>query len=124
MNIAIALNKKNLDAVIPDRLEDAAGILILETDTLEIIDYVTDQWVEVMVKYDCEVLICGAMYDPQLFEEVANACITRYLGAGFCAKEATEKMLLDQLELIRDYVGGTGCGAHGDPANCAEHDHN
>ena len=123
MKIAAAVNERSLKAIIPDRFEDAAGLLIIETDTMEIVDYVTENWVNNMVDYDCEALICGDMYDPPLFEAVAGACISRYNGASYSARKATKKMLDYELELIRDYVGGTGCGTHGDVSQCSEHAH-
>lgn len=124
MHIAIAVNENSLKAIIPDTFEDAKGLLIIETDTMDVIDYITDKdWVEEMVRYDCEALICGDMYDAHTFDAIAFAMISRYNGMGYSARKATKKMMDYELELIRDYVGGTGCGNHGSPANCAEHDH-
>ena len=133
MHIAIAVNEKDLKAIIPEKFEDAKGLLIIETDTMEIIDYIpgsairqdadSRDWVEEMVRYECEALICGDMYDAHTFDAIAFAMISRYNGMGYSARKATKKMLDYELEIIRDYVGGTGCGNHGDPANCAEHDH-
>lgn len=123
MNIAAAVNNRSLEAIIPDTLEEAAGLLIIETDTMEIVDYITMEWVENMVKYDCEALICGDMYDAELFEAIAGACISRYNGAKLTAQSATKKMMDYELGMITDYVGGTGCGSHGDPSNCEAHDH-
>ena len=124
MKIAAAVNEKSLKAIIPDRFEDAAALLIIETDTMEIVDYITDKdWVEEMVRYDCEALICGDMYDAHTFDAIAYACISRYNGMGYSVRKATKKMMDYELELIRDYVGGTGCGSHGTAADCASHDH-
>lgn len=123
MNIACAVNEKNLNAIIPEKFEDAAGLLIIETDTMEIVDYVTEDWVENMVKYECEALVCGSMYDAELFEAVADACITRFQGKGLTAEDGTNKMMNYEIPIITDYVGGSGCASHGNPSNCAEHDH-
>jgi len=123
MKIAVAADTKEMTAVIPGIFDDAKGLLIIETDDMEIVDYVTDKWLANMVKYDCEVLICGDMYDPPLFEGIAGAGITRYYGGGLTAGDAAEKMLRYEIPMITDYVGGQGCGPHGDPANCAEHHH-
>ena len=122
MHIAVAVNENNLKAIIPETFEEAKGLLILETDTMEILDYITDKdWVTEMVNYDCEALICGDMYDAHTFDAIAYACISRYNGANYSARKATRKMLDYELEIIRDYVGGTGCDMHGDPSNCAHH---
>lgn len=123
MKIAVAADTKEMTAVIPEIFDDAKGLLIIETDDMEIVDYVTDKWLANMMKYDCEVLICGDMYDPPLFEAIAGAGITRYYGGGLSAGDATEKMMRYEIPLITDYVGGHGCGSHGDPANCAQHHH-
>ena len=140
MHIAIAVNENNLKAIIPEKFEDAKGLMIVETDTMEVLDYIPGRavrgeappvedgseardWVEEMVRYECEALICGDMYDAHTFDAIAFAMISRYNGANYSARKATKKMLDYELEIIRDYVGGTGCGTHGDPANCAEHDH-
>ena len=115
MHVAAAVNENSLKAVIPETFEEARGLLIIETDTMESVDYITDKdWVEEMVRYDCEALICGDMYDASLFEAVTAACITRYNGMNYSARKAVKKMMDYELELIRDYVGGTGCGNHGE----------
>ena len=124
MHIAAAVNENNLKAIIPETLEEAKGLLIIETDTMEVVDWITDKdWVTEMVNYDCEALICGDMYDPPLFEAIAAACIARYNGSNYSARKATRKMMDYELELIRDYVGGTGCGSHGHASDCVSHHH-
>ena len=124
MHIAVAVNENNLKAIIPETLEEAKGLLIIETDTMEVVDWITDKdWVAEMVNYDCEALICGDMYDPPLLEAIAAACISRYNGSNYSARKATRKMMDYELELIRDYVGGTGCGSHGHASDCVSHHH-
>ena len=122
MHIAAAVNENDLKSIIPDQFEDAKGLLIIETDTMETVDYITDRdWVDAMKDYDCEALICGDMYDAPLFERIAGACISRYNGMGYSARKATRKMMDYELEIIRDYVGGHGCGTHGSPSDCTDH---
>ena len=124
MHIAVAVNENNLKAIIPETLEEAKGLLIIETDTMEVVDWITDKdWVAEMVNYDCEALICGDMYDPPLFEAIAAACISRYNGSNYSARKATRKMMDYELELIRDYVGGTGCGSHSHASDFVSHHH-
>ena len=46
MHIAVAVNENNLKAIIPETLEEAKGLLIIETDTMEVVDWITDKdWV-------------------------------------------------------------------------------
>ena len=124
MHIAVAVNENNLKAIIPETLEEAKGLLIIETDTMEVVDCITDKdWVTEMVNNDCEALICGDMYDPPLFEAIAAAGISRYNGSNYSARKATRKMMDYELELIRDYVGGTGCGSHGHASDFVSHHH-
>jgi predicted Fe-Mo cluster-binding NifX family protein len=112
MMVAIALNEAQSQAVIPAKFEDARGLMIVETDGFEIKEYVTSAWMDKMVEWDCELVLCGEMYDAKLFESIARKGISRYLAAGMTAKRAVGEMLDDRLELIRDYCGGPGCGSH------------
>ena len=131
MHIAVAVNENSLKAIIPETFEEAKGLLIIETDTMEVIDYIpgsavrqdaeSRDWVTAMVDYDCEALICGDMYDAHTFDAIAYACISRYNGANYSARKATKKMMDYELEIIRDYVGGTGCGSHGHASDCHDH---
>lgn len=122
MNIAIALNEDNIEAIIPETIEEAAGILIVDAETMEIGEYYTDNWVDVMIEQDCEAILCGNMYDPDLFESIADEGITRFYAANLTGSQAIEAMNRYQLANITDYVGGTGCGSH-DGGSCEGHDH-
>ena len=45
-------------------------------------------------------------------EAIAGAGITRFYAANLSVRRATRKMYDNELDLVRDYVGGTGCGDH------------
>ena len=109
MKIAAAVNEKSLDAVIPGTLDEAKGILILETEpSLEIVDHVTSDYANVMWDEFCEAILCGPVHDAELFESIADKGITRYLAAGMTVKAAVKAMEDYDLPYIKDYVGGTG----------------
>jgi len=68
--------------------------------------------VKELIKYDCEAVITGGL-DPTTFNMIADACITRFNGAGFTATHALEMMGKHALELIRNLEGTEGCnGLH------------
>ena len=113
MKIAVALLENDINTLIPEKFEDSKGILVVETDTMEPLAYLTEDWPSEMDKRGCEAVICGQMYDPILFEAIALRCISRYNGGGLTGAEAIQAMLDYKLDLITDYVGGSGCASHG-----------
>jgi hypothetical protein len=71
MMVAIAVNEAEAQAVIPAKFEDAKGLMIVETDGFEIKEFVTTAWMDKMLEWDCEIVLCGEMYDAKLFESIA-----------------------------------------------------
>ena len=118
MIIAAAVMSPELDAVIPETLEEAAGLLLVETDDMSIAKFEESRWVSEMIAQDCEAILCGQMYDAQLFEAIAGACITRYFAAGMTVRDAVNAMNAYRLDIIRDYVDGPGCS--GEDHNTSE----
>lgn len=118
MIIAAAVMSPELDAVIPATLEEAAGLLLVETDDMSIVKFEESRWVSEMVDRDCEAILCGQMYDADLFEAIAAACITRYFAAGMTVRDAVAAMNAYRLDIIRDYVNGPGCS--GEDHNTSE----
>ena len=49
-----------------------------------------------------------------------QGCVTRYLAAGLRAQEAIAKMEAYELDMIPDFIGGTGCHSG---EGCHEHPH-
>ncbi len=68
MVAAIALNECALSAVIPTTLEETKGLLIVESDTLEHIKFITDNWAREIEATACEVLLCGDITAPCFFK--------------------------------------------------------
>ena len=113
MKIAVALLENDINTLIPEKFEDSKGLLVVETDTMEPIAYLTEDWPTAMDDLLCEAVICGKMYDPILFENIAMRCITRYFAGGLTGTEAIQCMLNYELPIIRDYEGGPGCASDG-----------
>lgn len=124
MKVAVSAANPDLDAVIQLRFENSRGILIVETDTMEITSFVTENSADAILSNDCEMLLCGEIHDAVFFDKIAGYGVTRCLAAGLSVREAIEKGLRNELPLLRDYVGGTGCHSegHGDGC-CHHHDH-
>ncbi len=112
MMIAAATDKNDITALIPDTMEKAGGVMIFDSETHEPPQYVTENLAKHIVDAQCEALLCGFIYDPQFFEAIAQAGVTRYLAAGLTVEEAVEAMNAYQLSMIQDYVGGPGCSGH------------
>ena len=111
MKIAVALLENDINTLIPERFEESKGLLVVETDTMETVAYLTEDWPSAMDELLCEAVICGKMYDPILFENIAMRCITRYFAGGLTGLEAIQAMLNYELPIIRDYEGGPGCAS-------------
>ena len=86
--------------------------MIFDSETHEPPQYVTENLAKYIVDAQCEALLCGFIYDPQFFEAIAQAGVTRYLAAGLTVEEAVEAMNAYQLSMIQDYVGGPGCSGY------------
>lgn len=113
MLIAAAVNENSLDAVVPETLDEAKGIIIFDDEEMQPnIRFVTKNLVDAMTHPWCEALLCGVIHDQALFEQIAEASITRYFAAGLTARDAVVAMNSYQLDIICDYVGGTGCSEH------------
>ena len=109
MIIAAAVDTPDIMAVIPDALEEAKGLLFVDTDTGRILSFEEENWIDEIIARNCEVILCGEMRDPGLFTAVADACVTRYYAAGLTVERAIFAMDAYQLDIIRDHIGGTGC---------------
>ena len=113
MMIAAALTGASPDAPIAPTYDGAACVMIADTGDLAHPRYVTADIPRAMYEAEVEVLLCGDIYDREEFERIARYCITRYRAAGMAVPDAVRAMDRYELELIRDYVGGTDCSSHG-----------
>lgn len=102
MNAAIAVDEPAISAIIPCVFEKSKWLLIVDTETQEILRFTSDKWVDAMVSAECEFLLCGEMHDKALFEAIAEKGITRYLAEGMIASTALRYALNYKLPLIRD----------------------
>ena len=124
IKIGCLLDKK--DGVIAARFQDTGYICVLDAENEQLLkefprgemtDIELARWV---LEEDCEAIITGPM-EQVPFEIVAEeGMITRYNGAGMTALDAVRRMNAYRLELIPDFIGGTGCGAGGE---CHDHSH-
>lgn len=121
MMIAAATDRSDMTALIPDTFEKAKGVMLFDLESCNPPQYVTQDLARHIIDAQCEALLCGFIYDPQFFEAIAQAGITRYLAAGMTVEEAVKAMDAYQLTMIPDYVGGPGCSGHGhDHTGCDE----
>ena len=73
-----------------------------------------------IVEEDCEAVLCGSIEESPFIILADQGCVTRYLAAGLRAQEAIAKMEAYELDMIPDFIGGTGCHSG---EGCHEHPH-
>ena len=91
MKVAVSASNPDFQALIQARFEDSQGVLIVETDTMEITAYVTENIADSIVSADCEMLLCGEIRDAVFFDKIAEYGVTRCLAAGLSVRDAIEK---------------------------------
>lgn len=120
MNIAVAADGKTLDSKVSEELKKCSYLLIVNMDNLNVKALKNDNSAEdsygedlagEVLKYDCEAIITGKI-EPKAFNILADACVTRYLGAGRSAQDALGLMEKNSLEFIKNYDGSEGCGGN------------
>lgn len=113
MKIAVMGEWPGENAFVPPCYEESDAMIVFETDTWQVDAMVTgrdtDRYLETMLEYDCEALVCGHKITKESFEPIAAAAITRYCGEGYPALLAAKKALENQLTFLVDFEGGTGC---------------
>ena len=73
-----------------------------------------------IVEEDCEAVLCGPIEEAPFVILADQGCVTRYLAVGLSAQEAIAKMEAYELDMIPDFIGGTGCHSG---EGCHEHPH-
>lgn len=127
MLIAVSAEGRDLSSPVSPKFEFCRWLLLIETDsmTVEAIEAAGDSaaLAGIIVERDCEAVITGS-FTPEIFDTIANACITRYNGDGLSVKEAVERMDKNTLEYIRYADKDDTChGDHsGGECNCGEDD--
>lgn len=92
MLIAAAAKGPGLDAPIPEKYEDSSHLLIVETDTMEIVELHEKQdesgacFVSPLADSWCEAIVCGKI-PREIFTKIADLGVSRYRGAGLSAEE-------------------------------------
>ncbi|SHI23384.1 Predicted Fe-Mo cluster-binding protein, NifX family [Sporobacter termitidis DSM 10068] len=125
MLIAVSADGQRLSSAVSQNFESCRFLLFVETDTMsyEAIEHGGDAaaLADKIVGRDCEAVITGA-FTPEIFNTIANACVTRYSGAGLTVAEALDRMDKNTLEYIRFADKDDAChGDHGGgECNCGE----
>ncbi len=124
MMFCAALTGPSLDAPIAATYDEATWLVIGDTDDLDHVWYVSEKFPEEMHKGKVEALLCGEIYNAEEFEKIAYFGVSRYQAAGMQVVDAIREMDAYRLPLIRDYVGGHGCGSHeGGECSCGDDHH-
>ncbi len=130
MKIALATDGFEESNKITEKFIDANYLLIADVDQQCICEVIEKnqedknniEFAQIVVDRDCESVICGEI-EKLPFEILANHGVTRSLGSGLTIMDALNCEAL--LELITDYIGGTGCSSsnpHKDSeGNCEGH---
>ncbi len=90
MLIAAAARGADLEAMIPGKYEDSSHLLIVETDTMEILHTYEKQdenglcFVKPIAEIWCEAIVCGKI-PQEIFKKIADLGVSRYNGAGLSA---------------------------------------
>lgn len=127
MLIAVSAEGRDLSSPVSPKFESCRWLLMIETDsmTIEAVESIGDgaALAGIIVERDCEAVITGS-FTPEIFDTIANACITRYKGDGLSIKESIELMDKNTLEYIRYADKDDTChGDHsGGECNCGEDD--
>jgi predicted Fe-Mo cluster-binding NifX family protein len=120
MNIAVAAEGISLESKVSEEFEQCAYLLIVNMDDLSITALKNDESSEnksgedlarEVLKNNCEALITGKI-KPSAFNILADAYVTRFMGAGSSVQNALELMEKNSLQLIKSCEGAEGCGGH------------
>jgi len=123
MIISAALTAPDVNAPIAETYDSAACVMIAKISDLANAKFVTENVPLELYRADAEVIFCGDIYDKEEFELIAGYGVTRYKAPGMTAKDAYDAMERYELEIIRDFVGGTGCSSHeGGECDCGHDD--
>lgn len=138
MLIAVSAGGRELLSAVK-KFETCRWLLFIETDDMTIDavrndgDIGAEDLAQKVVDRDCEAVIT-ASFTPEIFNIIADACVTRYCGDGLTVREAIERMDRNTLEYIRyadkedtchgNHSGGNHSGGNhsGGECNCGEND--
>jgi predicted Fe-Mo cluster-binding NifX family protein len=127
MLIAVSADGSDLSGAVSGKFETCRSLFIIETDDMSFDAYENtgdaERLAAVIVDRDCEAVITGS-FTPEIFNILADACITRYAAGGLTVGEAVNRMDQNTLEYIRYADKDDTChGDHsGGECNCGEDD--
>jgi len=128
MKISVAVIGVQSRSPIPERLDQATHLFIIDTEQFAVLRIFTPEettdrdiaFAQQTINENCEAIICGEI-EERPFELLAAACVSRYNGKGYHASQAARLINAYQLPLIREYIGGPGCAGERSGGECHEH---
>ena len=127
MLIAVSAEGQDLTSAVSQKFDSCRFLLLVETDNMTVSTVGNDgkgePLAQIIAASDCEAVITGS-FTPEVFNIIADACITRYNGGGMTVKEALDRMDKNALEYIRYADENDIChGDHsGGECSCGEDD--
>lgn len=129
MFIAAMTDSPGLEGMISQTFAQARYLLIIEAEHRSLCAvYARSRaegdrnLAERIVEHDCEAVLCGPLEEEPFVILADEGCVTRYLACGLTAAEALKEMEAYRLDMIPDFIGGTGCHSGGEARCCGEHD--
>ncbi len=127
MLIAVSADGRDLSSAVSQKFDACLYLLLIETDNMTITTVENEgkgaPLAQIIAASDCEAVITGS-FTPEVFNIIADACITRYKGDDLTVKEALDLMDKNKLDYIRYADENDTChGDHsGGECNCGEDD--
>lgn len=129
MFIAVTSEGKDFDSQVSAKFETCKYLLIVDMESQDIkaIENTSVQpgedLAQKIIDNNCEALITGKM-TAEVFEILADACVTRYIGFGYSVKDSLVLMDQHKLKLIRNTEGTDDCDGnhHEDSCDTQHHD--
>lgn len=130
IKIAVALDDSGPLGVVPEYFAGTGQLLLVESGPGMVREVVRREGaadVELarrILDWGCECVLCGLLEEAPFLIIADEGCVTRYNAAGLSLENALQAFRENELELIRDYIGGRGCqsAAEGLERECREHD--
>ncbi len=135
MKIGITVEPVNQEDKVSETLEECNSLLVITVDDnmikqdVRVLDMqrISNPFdgtgiflAKTMIENDCEAVITGSLKE-EAFDLLADACITRYFGAGNLVLDALRMMENRELKLIRNLDYTDDCG--GDHKHNHHHNH-
>ncbi len=124
MKIAVASDRPDLTGRVPALFAETPYLLIVEADDGRLLQVAARDadgdasLARRVLHWDCEGILCGPIEEEPFLILADEGGVTRFLAAGLPAAAALARMEARQLEFIRDFIGGAGCGGHSSGGDC------